>query len=430
MATCFLGFAFLLARLAAQPPLSFQDLAPELASKIAAAVGSGNQVTLTMVTTESDLTALMPIEAELRQALAAREIRLVEGTGASTALQVGCTSNLRERACVAELRRGTTRELVVVTRPLDARDERRISPSLELMPMFSQRAPILDVVLFGNRLLVLDPERVTLYEQIVERAAVAPPALWRATPELASPSSERRREASAERTSREVSVERANHETSAERGRWKQLESRPITTSRPWPRDVRGRLRRDEATVTAWLPGVTCRGSADLSRFACADERGVPWPIAIENTGIDAARNYFYTPEGLPFYGAAALGADADPRWLVVSGSGELLFLDKARRTIEASAAADDVIALDTSCAPAAHVVVASSTIAENRRDELRLYRVAKRQLIPVSAPIDVPGRLTALWSEPGAVVATAVAQDMTSERYEAFHIRVSCVGE
>jgi hypothetical protein len=394
MAACFLGFAFLLARLAAQPPFSFQDLAPELASKIAAAVGSGNQVTLTMVTTaESDLTALMPIEAELRLALAARHVRLVEGSGASTALQVGCTSNLRERACVAELRRGTTRELVVVTRPLDARDERRISPSLELIPMFSQRAPILDVALFGNRLLVLDPERVTLYERIPEQE-------------------------SAEPTSREAS---------AEHGRWNQLQSRPITTSRPWPRDVRGRLRRDEALVTAWLPGVTCRGSQDLSRFACADERGVPWPIAIENTGIDAARNYFYTPEGLPFYGAAALGADADPRWLVVSGSGELLFLDNARRTIEASAAADDVVALDTSCAPAAHVVVASSTIAENRRDVLRLYRVAKRQLIPVSAPIDVPGRLTALWSESGAVVATAVAQNMSSERYEAFHIRVSC---
>ncbi len=390
MATRFLCFAFLLARLGAQPPLSFQDLAPELASKIAAAVGSGDQVTLTMVTTaETDRAASLPIEAQIRQALAVRGVRLVEGTEAATALQVGCTSNLRERACVAELRRGTKRELVVVTRPLDTRDERRIPPSLELIPLFSQRAPILDVVLVGNRLLVLDPERVTLYEQILERAAA-----------------------------------------SAERRRWNQLQSRPIATSRPWSRDVRGRLRSDDRTVTAWLPGVTCSGSADLSRFACADERGVPWPIGIENTGVDAARNYFYTPEGLPFYGAAALGADADPRWLVVSGSGELLFLDAARRTIEASAAADDVVALETSCAPAAHVVVASSTLGENRRDELRLYRVAKRQLVPESAPIEVPGRLTALWSGPGSVVATAIAQDMTSERYEAFHIRIGCAGE
>jgi len=41
-----------------------------------------------------------------------------------------------------------------------------------------------------------------------------------------------------------------------------------------------------------------------------------------------------------------------------------------------------------------------------------------------------VPGRLTALWSGPGSVVATAIAQDMTSERYEAFHIRIGCAGE
>jgi len=333
MATRFLCFAFLLARLAAQPPLSFQDLAPELASKIAAAVGSGDQVTLTMVTTaETDRAASMPIEAEIRQALAARGVRLVEGTEAPAALQVGCTSNLRERACVAELRRGTRRELVVVTRPLDTRDERRIPPSLELIPLFSQRAPILDVVLAGNRLLVLDPERVTLYEQILERAAVAPASeaghssiSASAVGALASHSGERRLEASAERR------------------RWNQLQSRPIATSRPWPRDVRGRLRSDERTVTAWLPGVTCSGSADLSRFACADERGVPWPIGIENTGVDAARNYFYTPERLPFYGSAALGADADPRWLVVSASGELLFSDASRRNFEECAAADDL---------------------------------------------------------------------------------------
>jgi hypothetical protein len=389
MTARFFCFACLVTRLAAQPPFSFEDLAKELASKVAAAVGSGDQLTMKMVTTgETDLATLLPVETEIRQALAARGVRLIESSGAATVLQVGCTINLRERACVAELRRGTARELVVVTGALDARDERPAPRSLELIPLFSQRAPILDVALFDGRLLVLDPERATLYERM------------------------------------EQTLER---EPSAEPGRWHQIQSRPIAASRPWPRDLRGRLRRDAATVTAWLPGVTCRGSADLSRFACVDEPGASWPIDIENSGIDPGRNYFYTPEGLPFYGAAMLGADADPRWLVVSDSGELLFLDHARRTLERNAAADDVIALATSCATAAHVIVASPILDETRRDVLRLCRVMKRQLIPVTAPIDVPGRLTALWSERGSTVATAIAHDLSSERYDAFHIRIGC---
>src|SRR5207247_3052395 len=193
--------------------------------------------------------------------------------------------------------------------------ERPMSLSLELTPVFSQRAPMLDIAVTGNRLLVLDPERITLYE---------PDAAERAP--------------SAERSG-------ADREAAAER--WQPRRSAVISRSRPWPRDVRGRLRTDELTLIAWLPGVTCRGSADLSRFACADERGVSWPIGIENTGIDAGRNYFYTPEGLPFYSAAPLVADADARWIVASTTGDLLFLDdQRRRTAAAGASADDVAAL------------------------------------------------------------------------------------
>src|SRR5206468_555358 len=125
--------------------------------------------------------------------------------------------------------------------------------------------------------------------------------------------------------------------------RWTLRRSGTVSRSHPWPRDVRGRLRSDETTVTAWLPGVICRGSSDLSRLVCSEQRGESWPIGIENTGIDALRNYFNTPEGLPFYAAAPVDADAGVRWLVASTRGELLFLDGGRRAAAAGASADDV---------------------------------------------------------------------------------------
>jgi hypothetical protein len=408
MAPRVLVLAGLLAPLSAQSSsFSFQDLTQELASRLAAAVAPADQVTLTIViTAEGDQAAMLPIEAEIRRTFLSRGVRIVDRPEVEPALQVGCSKNLRERVCAGEVRRGATRNVVVVTRPLDPRDERPISLSLELIPIFSQPAPILDVVLAGDRLLVLDPERVTVYQRVeLEREAAGD----RGTVE---------REAS----DRGV-LER---ELSAGPTRWRQLQSRPIAGSRPWPRDVRGTLRLDGATLTAWLPGAVCRGAPDLVRFACADEHGTAWPIGIENTGIDAARNYFYTPEGLPFYSAASLDRDADARWLVVANTGELRFLDAARRTVGASASGGAVAGLETPCGTGAHVLVSSST-TENRSEALRLWRVVKRQLVPSAPPIDVPGRLTALWSSPGATVATAITQNASGDRYEAFFIRVAC---
>src|SRR5436190_2455643 len=203
--------------------------------------------------------------------------------------------------------------------------------------------------------------------------------------------------------------------------RWIMRRSAVIARERPWPRDVRGRLRADDATVTAWLPGVTCRGSVDLSRLVCADARGEPWPIGIENTGIDAARNYFNTPEGLPLYAAALLAADAGAPWAAASTNGELLFLDDARRSAAAGTPADDVATLDSSCAGGArHLLVASATDADHQREALRAYRVTGRRLVAVTAPAFVAGRITALWSAPGAGVATTIAHDESAGRYEA----------
>jgi hypothetical protein len=382
--------------LAAQRSSSFDDLAQPVAAKIAAALVPGDQVTLTLAPAdEGDGAALLPVEAEIRRALAARGIRTLE-SGAAASLRVGCSSNLRERACVAELRRGESRDVISVTRPLDTSSARQTLLSLELIPIFSQPAPILDVALAGNRLMVLDPERITWYEQ---QAA------------------ERGHQAEVAGVDRAIAA-----------GRWISRRSAVISHARPWPRDVRGRLRADEATVTAWLPGVTCRAAGDLLRLVCGDERGEPWPIGIDNTGIDAARNYFNTPEGLPFFAAAPLAVDAGARWITASTNGELLFLDDARRTAAAGMPADDVAALDGSCrAGARHLLVASAAGADSQRDALRAYRVTRRRLIALTAPASVAGRITALWSAPGASVATTIAHDEIAGRYEAFQVRIGC---
>jgi hypothetical protein len=293
---------------------------------------------------------------------------------------VSCLENLRERACVADIEKSQTRSVVAVTRPLDDRADRPPALSLEVQRLFSQRVPILDATLAGDRLVVLDPQFVTRYQ---------------------------RRDTE-----------------------WQRVDAHPIVTMRIWPRDIRGRVRVDGARIEAFLPGVTCRSASDGTRLACADERQ-PWPIGVDNMGIEANRNYFYTPEGLAFFGAAPLGPDADARWLVAGSTGALLFLDENRRVVATVRSGDDVAALNVPCAGSGDpVVLVPSSGPGERPDSLRLFRAVRRQLVPAAAPIDLPGRFTALWAAPDSrspMAATAVSYDAGAERYEVFQIRIAC---
>jgi hypothetical protein len=366
----------LLAPAFAQSSSRFQDLALELAARIAGALTASEEVTLTVAGSDNDPAGRGQLKEALFQALKARGLRLVE-QGNATSVAVACDENLRERACLAEIRRGTAREVVAVSRAHGVRAavDRPAPLSLEVRPLFSQRAPILDVAPVGDRLFVLDPASVTLY---------------------------RRSDAG-----------------------WQRMQSRPIASSRPWPRDVRGRLRVDGAALEALLPGVACHAGVDLANMACVDERQ-PWPLGIDNSGVDASRNHFTTPEGFAFFGAATLGDDAGARWLVADQFGALSLLDAARRNAAPAGAGDDVVAVSAPCAPATHVLV-SSPSATGRPDTLRLFRVVQRRLIPAALPLELSGAVTALWAAPGATVATVVTRDMSAERYEAFQIAIAC---
>ena len=371
----------------AQRSLSFQDLAPALAAKIAAVVAGGERIAIASVVVDgTDEAPVRQVEREVAQLLSARGLRIDALVTAPAVITVGCTANLRERVCVAEIRRGPfdsaqgrpARDIVsaVAPRGFPADPAPDLTLGLATVPLFGQRTAILDVAEVGDRLLVLDPSAVTLYQH-------------------------------------------------ADEG-WRRVASRPIVSSQTWPRDVRGRLRTNGTAVEAFLPGVVCRATVDLVNLACANERE-PWPLAVDNSGIDAARNYFQTPEGLPFVSAASRGADAEAGWALADGSGRLVLLDADRKLLGAVGAGDDVAGISARCRPGSYLVTSSRTAGADT-DTLRLWQVVGRRLLAAATPIVLPGRLTALWAAPGASVATVVTHDAGAGRYEAFHVNISCV--
>jgi hypothetical protein len=192
-----------------------------------------------------------------------------------------------------------------------------------------------------------------------------------------------------------------------------------------WPRDPRGRLQVDGDRLNVFLPGMKCTGALSDLALECMDGT-LPWPLGIENTGLEPARNYFATPEGLQFYSAAPLRASAEARWLVADRTGALRLLDSSRRSVTVVGRAEDVSPVAAPCDQDSYVLAAGRA---DDRQTVQLFRVAGQRLVSVGSAVVLSGRLTALWTAPAETRAVAVIHDVSSNRYEAFLATVSCGG-
>jgi len=370
LASAALALATLSIPASAQPTAAFVDLAPDLASTIADALGRGAAAHVTFAPDQARM------QAEVVRLLAARGVGGGERADAAN-VTAECSTNLRERVCVAEIRRGADRRVVMITRPRDRADDSGGEPivGIEARPIYTQRHPMLDVADAGDRLLVLTPDSVAL--------------------------------------------------VGVDAGGARAIASQPIATARVWPRDVRGRLRVTASSYEAFLPGVTCRGTTAPFTLACADE-SAPWPAGgLANSGIAPSRNAFSTTDGFAFYEAAPVGSE---RWLAVGERRALTFVDAKGHVPAHGDPADHAAGFRQTCAGDAAYVVTDGRSSEGNGDTLRLFRVVDTRLVPLPSTATLPGTLTALWSAAaGAGPATAIVHDVNAGRYEAFHISLSC---
>jgi hypothetical protein len=331
------------------PGSVFDDLLPELVAKITAAIAGGVPVTVT-VEAPDDIENASTIRTRVTALLAARGIRTADAGAATAAVAIGCGRNLRERVCVAQFRGDGRDQIATVTRRLTSPSQlpQTASLALELRPLLSQQTQILDIAALGDRLLVLDVGAVQTFE--------------------------------------------------SKDGAWRGVQSRPLPLSRPWPRDPRGRVRVAGNRFDLFLPMMTCSGRTESLEVSCSDGQQ-PWPIGVDNRGLENGRNYFKSPEGTVFYNAAPLGA----------------------------AAADDAIALTAACAPGMYVAAVSTSGRLGSGDLLQLSRVADGRLVQAASPVTLPGVLTALWSQPDQISAVVVTHDVRAGRYDAFQTTISC---
>jgi hypothetical protein len=270
--------------------------------------------------------------------------------------------------------------------------------TIDQTPLWSEQRPILDIALLaGNpaRMVVLDPDHLSFYNQTA--------------------------------------------------GAWQAAGAFAIPHLRAWPRDLRGRLLSpDGHVVNAYLPGLYCQAPGNPASGLSCRETDDPWPMDFSQPSrklpgpsafFSPLRNFFtgrLTP-GVghldllpPFYSAAPIPRGDEILWLLSATDGRFHLVDQAGDQIVSSPGrAGDVAGLSSGCGSGWQVLAVASVFAAG--DRVQAYEVSGHQLVPVGRPTDLPGGVTALWTESEGKGVIAVTHSSGSESYEAFQLDIAC---
>ena len=168
-----------------------------------------------------------------------------------------------------------------------------------------------------------------------------------------------------------------------------------ISHAKPWPLDLRGRLIPGaDHTLSAYMPGLVCRitFSSAPSNITCqaGDD---PWPIVTPAIGLAS-----------PVFPSAGGGTTSPAPVAPLAG-----FFASTRNYFTG---------------------VLSPAIGgpgDQAQDSIRTYEFPDRDPVAVSAALDFPGPISALWTETRADTAIAIARDRDTGNYEAFRLSLSC---
>lgn len=306
-------------------------------------------------------------------------------------LHLTLSENQTQYLMVEEARKGEERQVWIASwKRTETAAAGAQGVTLEKRLIFEQAEPILDAVFPENNLLVLSSSRVALYAR--------------------------------------------------QNGQWELRQSVPLTPLKPWPRDLRGHLRLNGTSFQVYVPGMACAGSVEPSLAMDCRPSEEPWVLesgsrAMLLAAFAPSRNYFdgrvTTQTGVrksvpPFFSAAAVEEQGRQLWLLAMLDGHTQIFDSGFEPLGAAGQwGSDLAGTEARCGGGTQVLVTKPGDAHDA-DTVRAFGVTNRVPTPLTAPVDFPGPVTALWPS-GAGAVLAVARDPETGRYAAYLIAVNC---
>jgi hypothetical protein len=389
---CALVFFSLPAVAAAQqdaPPIS--SSATEFVQLILSRASSPSAVAVTF----QNLSSLPPETQETAQnaifnAFRTANVRLVKAEQAVANVQITFSEDWQGYVWLANIQQGSSSQMVIKKLPRQQRAQSTHTPTLTIrkISVWQQDLPILDFYQDNQNLLVLEPGQLSLY--------------------------------------------------ASDSGQWRPRQTLGIPHQRPWPRDVRGRLEVRGGEVSVFLPGARCTGKISPPSLDCRASDD-PWPLDQGQliAFFSARRNFF---SGLlagqsagasvgPFFSGVAWQNGDQRLWLFagVDGHARLFQNDLAAPVATFNGWASTLAAVHSTCGSGWQILTSSSTDTI-RPDSVQAIEITGHEALPVSAAVDLPGSVEALWTAGNySQVVNGVLLSQASGKYEAFTLTVIC---
>jgi hypothetical protein len=365
-----------------------------LARKTVAFAGRGETVAVAY----KNMSSLAPAEwnavrTAFESALRDAGSRAAEPNGGGGAAEVRLTvsETPTQYLLVAEARRGDDKQVWIASWNRSVGEP--VKPpgvSLDLKEVWRQTEPILDIGFPSGGMLVLSTAKLTLYARAGDS--------------------------------------------------WTPQTSAAITNAKPWPRDMRGRLRTTGTTFQAFLPGMVCNGNTAPALSVDCRASEAPWVLESGSHGLllatfAASRDYFdgrvVTQSGgrktvAPFYSAASVESQGRILWLMAQTDGRTQIADASLEPVATIGPwGSDIAGIDAHCGGTSQVL-ATRAGDSSEPDALQSFTIADRAATPVTAAEMLPGPVTALWPS-GASAALMVVRDLASGDFIAYVASVSC---
>ena len=386
--------------------------AAQLADRISSILGSG-QAQLVVNNRSSIAAAEMSVIRRILEDSLRTHSVVASGSESANLIRITLSENARERLWIAEVFEGSQSQIAMVHfgREQASTDSSDIAMILQKKPIWSStqmsaqsgsstneiHPPVIAALTVQNNLILLTPAEILVVAQ--------------------------------------------------GNGSWREQQWAAVGKKRSVSRDPRGLLlpAPDGGGFSAHLPGAECQAEhAELVPGADpghpwsirCHESDDPWPISSEAKAFyNAARDFFtgvLNPNrGIdfgPFYSIAPIARPGigTPAWLVGGIDGKVQ-VEEAGSLQPVSGTRDwgsDFAVLHSACGLGTEIVASSS--GEAQSDSLRGYELPAHEAIPASAPIDMGGSVTALWTAPdGASVWAVVLKN--GNAYEVDRVTALC---
>jgi hypothetical protein len=212
-----------------------------------------------------------------------------------------------------------------------------------------------------------------------------------------------------------------------------------IASAKPWPRDLRGRVRVTGDAFHVYLPGVACTGGVTPSLHMECRNSDEPWVLDSGQSLLLAAfapgRNFFdghiVTQTGArktmsPFYSAAAVDQQGRKQWLLAMLDGRTQLSDATFEPVASVASwGSDIVALGVPCGNGAQVLATRPGDGTDS-DAVQAFTISDHTAVPLTPPVPFAGPVTALWPA-SANTAIAVTHDLNTGKYAAYVLTLSC---